>query len=334
MSLKGWHEMSDPKNYEKWDFARKNADGFYTNFIHMWINSYQNNKDEQVTINDMQKAFVNKKVFFETSMEEKVNDSPNGGNNEGTDKKYIDFFVNAGLTVPYTSLNYGISSERVKTLKTYKGNRECLAVFGPWNASGDILLPSEHNDKARKFILETDGMETDGPLGFWYQNVKKMQEGSYSLVKFTEKNKKTSAVMLAPYHGNIAGYNSIDDFMRVSKHCVFGHEDNDASPDIWALWPYHPEPGHPTFPESILNENGEMEPANTLTGVAYWLIKHLNVLPKVELQTNTLSNAEITKQNGVNVDISINKKQEGTIRFKISNATDPNIEISPVIHAD
>lgn len=162
-----WHQMADPANYDKWSYVRTNADGFYTNFIAMWINSYQNQKDPQESVNNIQKAFVKNGAFFETSMEEKVNNAPYGGNNEETDKKYLDLLTKGGFSVDYTSLNYGISSQRVTTLQTYKGDRECLLLAAPWFVGGNVTSNGGRDNKQlRENILATDGMQTDGLWDF------------------------------------------------------------------------------------------------------------------------------------------------------------------------
>lgn len=335
-----WHEMDDPNNYGKWNYVRENAAGFYTNFIVMWKNSYQNSEDPQKSCDDMRKAFLKNGCFFETSMETAVNAEANGGNNETTDKKYIDLLTNAGFIVDNTSLNYGVSAQRINTLKTYKGQRSCLTLAGPWMLGGDIQNDAvKDNKQIRDNILITDGMQTDGPLGYWYNNSGSMREGSYSLVKLVEKSNKISAVMLAPYDVNVAGYNQKDDFFTVSKQCVFGHEDNNASPDMWTIWTYGQHEDQPTFPESNVNSSGETEPANTLMGVGYWLIKHLNNFPKLEVIEKGAVNSNVTVNvtNGNKAEVTISKASNGSVEYKmpiiISNEAEPQIEISPVIHA-
>lgn len=333
-----WHEVDDPNNYSKWSYIRENAAGFYTNFIVMWKNSYQNNVDPQKSCDDLRKAFLKSGCFFETSMETLVTSDSYGGNNEATDKKYIDLLTNAGFIVDNTSLNYGVSAQRINTLKTYKGQRSCLTLAGPWVVGGDIQSDVvKDNKQIRDNILITDGMQTDGPLGLWYNNSGNMHEGSYSLVKLVEKSHKISAVMLAPYDAGVAGYNQSKDFLTVSKQCVFGHEDNGASPDMWTIWTYGDHSDEPTFPESIVNSSGETEAANTLMGVGYWLIKHLNNFPKVEVTGTVNDHATVNLTNGNNAEVTISKANNGSAEYNMSiifsNDAEPQIEISPVIHA-
>jgi len=334
-----WHDMDDTDNYSKWSYVRQNAAGFYTNFIQMWQNSYQNNQDPQTSCDNMRKAFLKNGCFFETSMETGVNSGPNGVNNETTDKKYIDLLTNAGFTIDYASLNYGVSDQRINTLRTYDGSRSCLTLVGPWTIGGDITSDATiGNKQIRDNILITDGMETDGPLGFWYNDSGQMREGSYSLVKYVTENKKMSAVMLSPYDAGVAGYNQTKDYLTVSKQCVLNHEDNNASPDIWTIWTYGELNDEPTFPESFVDSLGETEPANTLMGVGYWLLKHLNNFPKLGITMgNVNNNVTVKATNDTTTEVSISKGSNGVFEYNmpiiLSNDGDPQIEISPVIYA-
>jgi|GEM_PF-1279093 hypothetical protein len=334
-----WHDIDDSANYSKWSYVRENAAGFYTNFIQMWQNSYQNSQDPQKSCDNMRKAFLKNGCFFETSMETQVNDSPDGINNESTDKKYIDLLINAGFSVDETSLNYGVDVQRIKTLRTYDGTRSCLTLVGPWTVGGNILSDGTiGNKQIRDNIIITDGMETDGPLGFWYNDSGEMREGSYSLVNFVENQNKTSAVMLAPYDAGVEGYNQTRDYLTISKQCVLEHEDNNASPDIWTIWTYGELSDEPTFPESFVDSLGETEPANTLMGVGYWLIKHLNSFPKLGITIgNVNNNVAVKATNDSTTEVSISKGSNGAFEYNmpilLSNDGDPQIEISPVIYA-
>lgn len=335
-----WHEMADPLNYSNWTYVRNNASGFYTNFIAMWKNNYQNTEDPQLSCIDMRKAFVNNGCFFETSLETKVTEGTNGGNNEVTDKQSIDILSNAGFSVENTSLNYGVDMGRVNTLKTYNGLRGCLALEGPWLIGGDIQNnATAGNKKMRQDILSTDGVETDGPLGFWVNDSYNMKEGSYSLAKFAIQNKKLSAIMLSPSDAGITTYNPTTDFLKTSKQCVLGHEDSNASPDMWTIWTYGERTDEPTFPEFITNANGYKEPANSLMGVGYWLLKHLNNFPKFDVNDSALSNNQVTVSlaNDSSGIITFNKAANGypeyILPLIISNDLDPEIEISPIVHS-
>jgi len=331
-----WHEQDDPVNYSKWDYVRENADGFYTNFCPMWRIVYQNNESAQQSCNEMRKAFKKGGCFFETSMEKAVQPGSTGFNNASSDRRSIELLTNAGFTVEYTSLNYGVSADRVSLLRTYRGNRKCLCLTGPWLAGGNILSDnSTENAGTRADIITTDGMETDGPLGLWFNNQGGMREGSYSLVKFVEKYNFESAIMLAPYKAGVDGYEAKNDFLNVAKQCVFGHEDNNAVPDIWTIWTYGSGAVLPNFPESAINADGEEYAPNTKMGVAYWLLKHLKTFPKISCkETGKINNdVTVTYTNDSVVNVQLTKNVQYSMPIVISNDNQPLIDISPVIRA-
>jgi hypothetical protein len=335
-----WHEMADPANYNSWSYVRSNAAGFYTNFIAMWVNKYQNTEDPQQSCNDMHKAFVKNGCFFETSLETQVNTGPDGANNESTDKQSIDMLNNSGFVVENTSLNYGVNAGRVNTLRTYNGTRNCFALEGSWLIGGNVNDDATAgNSQIRQDILSTNGVETDGPLGLWIGDSGSMQEGSYSLAKFAATNKRLSAIMLAPADGGVTTYHAATQFFSTAKACVLGHEDHNASPDMWTIWTYGENADEPTFPESVVNTNGQTAPANTLVGVGYWLLKHLNNQPLVQVRdTGIISNSVTVKATDQsNVQLIFNKAAGSNVSYSmpliISNSNDPQIEISPVIRA-
>jgi hypothetical protein len=332
----GWHSTDSTQNYSKWDYVRRNATGLYTNFIEMWKCFYQNKVNTQTSCNDMRKAFVKGGCFFETSMETKLNTGVNGFNNDSSDRRSLDFLTRANFDVQYTSLNYGISADRVSLLRTYKGNRKCFYLAAPWRYGGDIFSDkAAANATVRADILTTDGFETDGPLGYWSNNQAGMREGSYSLVKYANYFNVESSIMLAPYDAGIVGYSSLTDFLTVSKQCVLGHEDNNAAPDIWTIWTYGNDVALPNFPESIVNADGEVEAANTKMGVAYWLLKHLNNFPKVDVKANSLvgNGANLKIINDSVSEIEMSKDGQCTLPIVISNDNQPQIEISPLLSA-
>lgn len=310
-----FNETADPNNYSQWDYTRKNLSGFYTNFIDMWQMQYQNPVDASVTCRNLSSAFSSKRAFFEATMEQKVNDEPNGVINIDTDKGMLDLLTNAGFNVDYASVNYmnvadeAACKQHIDNLKSYDGNRKVLYLCGPWGFNGDI---TSSND-AMTMAGWTDGIATDGPLGYWHVNQGNMQQCSYSVVKAVNDEKKESAIMLCPYSVEQEGYNPAKDFLTVSKNCVFGHEDNDAAPQIWTLWMYGGNEinNFPQFPESTIDENGEAVPNNTATGVAYWLLKHLNTLPATKVTSS----------------------DDNTITVEMTNEGNSHIELSPVVRA-
>ena len=322
-----WHDIASSANRPKWEYTREHLTGFYTNFIDMWCMNFQNSKTAGETCKELYETFVNKNAFFEATMETKVNDGANGYNNEETDRRTIDQLTSAGFNVDYASVNYmtvaskDYCKQRMNLIATYKGTRKCFYLCGPWTMNGSIF-----NDKdALEMAGWGDGIETDGPLGFWYSNQGKMKECSYSIVKYMKSKNLETAIMLAPYSADVSGYTATTKFLQVSKDCVLGHEDNNAAPEIWTLWMYG-SGGLELFPETTSDETGNVVPANTATGVAWWLLKHLNEFPKA-----SASNATDAGNGVYSASVENGKTIEIPVTF--SNGNCPGVELSPVLRA-
>ena len=323
-----WEELANLDNYSKWNYVRTHADGFYTNFAMMDHVFAHGANPLQMSI-DMANCFTRKDAFYETDM-----NYP-----EAQDKRNIECLTSGGFKIPVTSLNYGISAERVQTLKNYQGKRACLALMGPWTLGGDILGDAPGNAALRKNIKATDGMSADSPLRLWYNNELSARDGLYSTVTFTNQLHKTSAVMLAPPDSNDRpGYGG-PSFLKSSQMMVFDLEDHGAVPAIWGVYPYGAQKSLNAFPESVVDAAGDTVAPDTKTGVAYWLIKHFNTLPKVTLQNSGVAKmgAQIIQENESHAVVSLGKDKPGragyTMPFVISNGLAPGIAISPVMRA-
>lgn len=336
---KKWHLLTDESNWVQWNYVRQNITGFYTSFPDMWVMYFQNAETAPMTLSKLYNTFRNKGVFFETSMETKVNNGPNGFNNAESDKRNMDLLLDAGFTIDYVSLNYmtrepeSVCTPRIELLRNYKGKRKCLSLHAPWKYGGDIASNvTEDNALAREIASWCDGMQTDGPMGYWVSNKGGMRESSYSIVKYAANEKKESAIMIAATAAEVppAEYEPIKDFITIAKKCVLDHEDNDASPDIWTIWPYGADE-LPTFPECEMNELGETIASNSDTGVAYYLLKHLKEFPVVKLD-NSSNNCVISNGRG-GWNINLKPEQEIDIPIVFSNENIPSIELSPVVRA-
>ena len=323
-----WEELANPDNYSKWSYVRTHVDGFYTNFAMMDHVFAHGASPLQMSIS-MANAFTHKVAFYETDM-----NYP-----EAQDVRNLDCLTSGGFSIPFTSLNYGISAERVKTLKTYKGQRECLALMGPWTLGGNVLGNAPGNASLRENIKATDGMSADSPLRLWYNDDSSTREGLYSTVTFTNQLQKTSAVMLAPPDSNDRpGYGG-PSFLKSSQMMVFDLEDHHAVPDIWAVYPYGALHSLATFPESVVNAEGDTVAPDTKTGVAYWLLKHFNTFPKVTLLRTDIgkTGAHVIQKSPNHAIVYLGKRKNGVAQckmpFAISNEFAPGIAISPVIRA-
>lgn len=260
-SANGWDAMiAYPK---QWAFVRRHADGFYVNFIQML---HQNaNKCAQTRA-----LFAHKNAYYESdSRYSGLGGFPDGGQfSRALQAQELQALLDGGFRVPYTSLNYGVDDAKLADLKHQglpKGvTRPCFAQNGPWTfGGGDITKDLGENARMRVDTARTDGASTDGPLSLWQADQGQMRSGSYSVVKYAHSLHKTAAVMVAPYD-----LKPTSQWLSVAQDCVRQHEDAGAKPDIWIVFEY--ATSTPTLPETV---NGK--PADTITGMAYWLIHHV-----------------------------------------------------------
>jgi hypothetical protein len=251
-------------NADQWTYVRENADGFYANFIEM---------DAILTPDDLSgffKLFKNKSVYFESDADPQHQPLEK-------DKAAIVALHNVGWNITYTSQNYGWTVERDEILGYYNLTEHVLrrpdfVQIGPWTISGNISndpgTGPYPNAQYRAWINQSNGVSTDGPMGFWQIDFQKMREGSYSVVQYAHRIGKPAAVMLCPYWAGVHTYNSTRDFLTVGISAIQGHEDNDADPDTWIIFEYA-DNVIPAVPEQV---NGY--PANSTTGMAFYALKH------------------------------------------------------------
>ncbi|CAF1038289.1 unnamed protein product [Adineta ricciae] len=257
-------------NSSQWTYVQENVDGFYVNFIEM---------DDILTVDELSdffQLFKNKSAYYESDAD------PHHQPLE-KDKTAIDVLHRVGWNITYTSQNYGWTVERDEILGYYNltehvRRRPDFVQLGPWTLSGNISNNAGtgpySNAQYRAWINQTDGVSTDGPLGFWQINFQQVREGSYSAVQFAHRLGKSAAVMLCPYGAGVPTYNSTRDFLTVGISAIQGHEDNDADPDIWIIFEYA-DASIPAVPEQINDY-----PANSTTGMAFYALKHRDGIPK------------------------------------------------------
>ncbi len=260
-SANGWDAML--AHPEQWAFVRKHADGFYVNFIQML------NPDAKKCART-RALFDRKNAYYESdSRYTGLGGFPDGGQfSRALQAQQLQALLDGGFKVPYTSLNYGVDNAKLADLKR-QGlapgvTRPCLAQNGPWTfGGGDITKNIGENARMRADTARTDGASTDGPLSLWQADQGQMRSGSYSVVKYAHRLHKTAAVMVAPYD-----LKPTSQWLSVAQDCVRQHEDAGAKPDIWIVFEY--ATSTPTLPETA---NGK--PADTIMGMAYWLIHHV-----------------------------------------------------------
>ncbi len=252
----GWQQMID--HPDQWTFVRRNASGFYVNFIQML-------RGDVPRCTQTAALFTHKNAIYESdSRYTGLGGFPNGGQfSLALQATQLNALLSGGFAVPYTSLNYGLDAAKEADLKQIGmpagTSRPCLTQAGPWNFHGDIV----NSPDVTANIGRSDGASTDGPLSLWQVNQGMMQQGSYSLVNYVHARHKIALVMVAPYN-----LKPTSQWLSVAQQCVRQHEDHGAKPDIWSVFEYATTT--PTLPETVGGR-----PADTITGMAYWLINHV-----------------------------------------------------------
>ncbi|MDQ2687874.1 MAG: hypothetical protein M3Y28_08415 [Armatimonadota bacterium] len=256
----GWTTLSAQPN--QWSYVRQNADGFYINFIQLL-------RVNAATMSKLSAQMTHKNAYYESdSRYTGLGGFPDGGQfSLALQASELDALLQGGFAVPYTSLNYGLDAAKEDALK-HQGlpagkTRPCFTQCGPWTYGGDINSNVGPAAQIRANISKSDGASTDGPMSLWQSDQGKMQAGSYSLVKYVHGLHKTAAVMVAPYN-----LQPTSQWLSVAQTCVRQHENAGAKPNIWIVFEYATTT--PTLPETV---NGQ--PADTITGMAYWLIHHV-----------------------------------------------------------
>lgn len=259
-SANGWDAMNT--NPEQWAYVRAHADGFYVNFIQML-----NPSAKKCALTSS--LFAHKSAYYESdSRDTGLGGFPDGGQfSRDLQSRQLFALLNGGFRVSYTSLNYGVGDVKLGDLKHLglraPATRPCFAQNGPWLYSGDVLKNIGDNARVRNDTARTDGASTDGPLSLWQADQGEMISGSFSIVKYAHSLHKTAAVMVSPYD-----LKPTTQWLQVAQQCVRQHEDAGARPDIWIVFEYATQTA--TLPEEV----GGL-PADTITGMAYWLIHHL-----------------------------------------------------------
>lgn len=260
-SANGWDAMN--AHPEQWEFVRHHADGFYVNFIQML-------RPDAKKCARTSALFTRKSAYYESdSRNTGLGGFPDGGQfSRALQAQQLQALLDGGFQVPYTSLNYGVDDLKLADLKR-QGlapgiSRPCLAQNGPWTFSGgDIMAPGGDNGRMRADTARTDGASTDGPMSLWQADQGQMRTGSFSVVRYAHRLHKTAAVMVTPYDLKPRSL-----WLAAAQGCVRQHEDAGAKPDVWIVFEYATDT--PTLPETM---NGK--PADTITGMAYWLIHHV-----------------------------------------------------------
>ena len=121
-------------------------------------------------------------------------------------------------------------------------------------------------DRTRRLTLMSDGTSADAPTYLFTRRPESYRQGIYDLIRWTHQNKRKFLFIVSPNEG-------ADTFLQDAIMTVRLLEDNDAAPDFYGVTLYGKRPLH-MVPEAVLDTSGRRTGASTLTGVAFYLLKH------------------------------------------------------------
>ena len=258
----GWNDMTTGS--EKWAWTRANADGFYINNFCFGPNPSDENQNAK--LRQFAGLFTHKNVYYETDAVRSTIDA---------DKSNIDILRQFFNGPAYTALNIdstapmvGTYADHVQALKWRDPNRPVLSMWGPWALGGTLGSGTENANNTLKRIDASDGYATDGPARLWAEDAGGYKGAEESAITYCHAKGKIASVMLAPYtcKGNAEGW--LADCQAHVRYL----EAHGADPEIYMVSYYAGQfEAYPVLPEA----NPDGSPAATITGVAFWLIHHL-----------------------------------------------------------
>jgi hypothetical protein len=331
--------LANPANANRWTYVRANAAGYCQSFLTM---NAANIKGNVSTMQKVLQYFTNKNCYYSADTQNPLQGTTYP-NNDSTDRVWLQQIINNGFNVNSTDIFNATPGNSISpvntlnTLRTYPGSlRSCRVGGGPWTFGGDITKNVNDNANLRTMIANTDGMTLDGPMGFWINDDQQIQEGAVSAATYVHDAGKKIGIVLAPsgYFASSTTYSTAQ-YLAVAKTCVQYIEDHGQWLDEWDVYPYQSQ-GLAIFPESHIVD-GQVAPAPTQTGVAYYLLKHLNDLPELGVSTGTVPANVTVTPSATSTSVIINTSQGSNLSYflpiSFTNGNDPQVDIAPLIAA-
>jgi len=243
----------------EWQWVQQNVDGYF-----FALQPFYNDDDSWIP--RMAGLLRNKNAFVETDLVHST---------LSWDTDWMEKLRSHGFRISYAAINKNdgsdagerFSPERVAGLRAYCPGG-ALAMGAAFTADDGALSW----DPWTRAIAAMDGCATDGPMGFWWTDIHGMKGRTRQAVYYTRGVSKISMVMLAPFtcrDQNVSFLTAGQDCVRWLENLATGS----AAPDVWVISSYIG--GDPAVYPATPETNRDGSPADTVTGLAYWLINHL-----------------------------------------------------------
>lgn len=246
----------------QWTFVADNCDGYFNHPDGLRLMPLE--KRQQISA-----LFKNKAVILEANHGGAPNPWSNDSSSSNNNPKHLSL-KEAGFTPYGAFIAFGNQSiekwHELAAQYQQRGYQNLFLMTGismgvrgeGWRDSG--------NDETRNLLQDplTAGSGVDEPVNLFLAN-EKWRDSTVDQIFWVHQHDKKFLYLISP---NSAG----TDFLQESQKTVRLLEEKGSIPDIYAVEYYRA--GYDMTPETVPDGKGGVLPANTVTGIAYWLIKH------------------------------------------------------------
>ncbi len=324
----GFNKQEQLLDVQSWAWVAEHCDGYFNHPNGLQKLSLAERKQ-------IATALKNKRVIVEANNSRRVSPWTDGPDPALPEKMSL---TAAGF-IPYGAFIAagGIPTDTWNILaKGYRdhGYSNCFIMTGISVGSKGEGWKDPRNDQTRSLIREpiSAGVGTDQPVNLFLTN-EKWRQSTLEQIDWTHKLGKQYLYLISP---NSSG----PDFLSNSQKTVREFEKNGLSPDIYAI--EHYRVGYDMTPETVRSEGGQMVPANSVTGIAYWLLHHRDGSPgfadlTAQDSNNVVTGSEVMASKLVSEQQVVRLPATGSkaMTYTLSIVSkDPVIDYAPVISAE
>jgi hypothetical protein len=254
--------MDEMLDRSQWPYVAQNADGLYHRFLGV---DPLGEKGKQV----LASHFKGGKAVMEGGMHGPQHigqDEPWIADLRKMGLKPIATFVN-GLNLPPKADPTDLTQnwqERID--RNLKEGILSFTMQAPHRIVAEGGWEDSRYDRTKRWTLLSAGTSADPPTYLFTRREEAYRKANYDVIRWTHANKRKFMFLVSPNEGS-------DTFLRDSILTVQALEDNDARPDFYGVTLYGKRPLH-LVPETVVRKDGKPVGADTLTGVACYLLKH------------------------------------------------------------
>lgn len=254
--------MDEMLDRSQWSYVADSADGLYHRFLGVDPLGAEGKRK-------LGAFFKGRKAILEGGLR--------GPQHIRQDEQWIADVKDMGLTPVATFVN-GLNSSpqqdptdltvpwQERLALNRKAGIESYTMQAPHRIADEGGWADPRFDRTRRWTLMADGTSADAPTYLFTRRTEPYRQGVYDLIRWTHANKRKFLFIVSPNEGE-------GTFLQDAMMTVRLLEDNDARPDFYGVTLYGKRALH-LVPEAVTAKSGRRTATSTLTGVAYYLLKH------------------------------------------------------------